>query len=73
MLDRRELLNGVIAAVVVSKEQSVRRYYLACAASTKDYDSILKRRFLGRVDILGLELTAVGLHILLIHLLDVGQ
>ncbi len=73
VVDRRELLDRRIAAVVVGKEQAVGRNDLAGAAAAEYDDRILQRALVGRVDVVGRETAALGAHLFDVHLFDVGQ
>ena len=73
MLHRRQGLDRPVAAVVIGEEQSVGRHDLARAAASEDDDGVLQRGVVHAVNLLGREFAAAGLHVLGIHLLEVGQ
>ena len=73
VLHRRQGLDRPVAAVVVGEEQSVGRDDLTRAAASEDDDGVFQRGVVHAVNFLGREFAAAGLHVLGIHLLEVGQ
>ena len=73
VLHRRQGLNRPVAAMVVGEQQSFGRDDLTRAAAAEDDDGILQRRVVHTVNLLGREFAAAGLHVLGVHLLEVGK
>ncbi len=73
VLDATQCLNRTIAAVVVGEQQTLARHHLARTTATEDHDCIFQRAVIDRVDIFGREFQTLSLHILDVHLLEVGQ
>ena len=63
VLDGRVGLDGVVAAVVVGQQQPFGRDQLARAAAVEEYDGILHRGAVDRVDVFGREAESFGAHV----------
>ena len=64
VVDRRERLYGVVAAMMIGQQQSLGRYDLARAASVEQHDGVFERRLVDRIDILRRETESLRAHIL---------
>ena len=73
VLDATQRLDRAVAAVVVCEQQTLARHHFARATATEDHDCIFQSVVIDRVDIFGREFQTLSLHILDVHLLEVGQ
>ena len=73
VLDRRQRLDGAVAAVVVRQQQPLGRDHLARTSRAEDDDRIFERRTVGGINLLGREFAPLGPHVGDIHLLQIGQ
>ena len=73
VIHRRKLLNRSVAAVVVGENEPFGRHDLARAAVAEDDDGVLQSRPVEAVNLLGRKLAPLGLHVLDVHFLQVGQ